>query len=272
MPRLDQEDVSKSPLRCLFYGPIGAGKTFLCGSALKVEEMCPVFFGDVDGGSESCRDVFLSHWDQVEVWKIASYDDVGALATALFSAKSPFKTVVLDGLTEFHALLMREHLAKEGRVDSPPFLQDYGAVSKTMLDFLREIKDTSNVHFLTTAGEGIDKDEISGAMHITPDIVGKLSFRAPRFFHIVGYLTVVLPRSHKDQIPKPGMRRLQLQPVNRIRAKDRTPGQPLGNALENPTMRIIYDAVYYGKRVAPGSDASTEEHQRNIKETKDASN
>jgi hypothetical protein len=139
-------------------------------------------------------------------------------------------------------MILSTVMAQSGRGgNNMPQLQDYGGASATMLGFLRNLRKNAVVHFLTTAGQAMVKDEAIGALHMSPDIVGKLSYRVPRFFHIVGHLTATLRASREGEVSKE-IRRLQVQPFGKVRAKDRS--GKLGAILLEPTMQKIYDLVY----------------------------
>ncbi len=238
---MTREDIVESKLRCLFYGPTGSGKTYLCGHALDVEELRPIFFADIDGGWSTVKDALLEHWDEVHVQTLEGPEDVEPMLDALFKP-SDFRTVILDGLTEYHAMIMSVVMKQSGRdPNQMPQLQDYGSASSMMLGFLRNVRKNAIVHLLTTAGQAMVKDEAIGTLHVSPDIVGKLSFRVPRFFHTVGHLTSDVRASKEGEISKE-VRRLQVQPFSRVRAKDRS--GKLGAVLVEPTMRKIYDLVY----------------------------
>ncbi len=241
MPRLSKEDLLRSKLRILVYGPTGSGKTFLCGHALDVPELRPILIADVDGGVDTVTEKIIEYWEEVEVHALHTPADVKVMLDALYKP-SRFKTVILDGLTEYHAMMLATTMAQNGRSPSEmPALQDYGGASAYMLAFLRNVRKNAIVHFLTTAGQAVQLDEASGTLHVSPDIVGKLSYRAPRFFHIVGHITTVMAAS-KDGAVLQEKRRLQVQPFGSVRAKDRS--GKLGAVLLEPTMQKIYDLVY----------------------------
>lgn len=245
MPKLTLEDIDSGKLRCLFYGPVGTGKTTLCTSALLVPEMCPVLYMDVEGGIDSVKTVFKDHWDKVEVWSMVGEKDVRAMEVAMFSPKTPFRTVVLDSLTEFHSILMDVALDDANRSGGTPQIQDYGTVSNRMLKFFRRVrkKKECKVHFLATASESFTEDQMSNALHTEPDIVGQLTQRVPRFFHIVGHLTARIVASKGGDIKK-DVRSMQVQPFSRIRAKDRAPKGRLGAVVSDPTMQKLWNAMY----------------------------
>ena len=243
MPRLTLKDLESGKMRCLFYGPVGTGKTTLCASALLVPEMCPILYMDVEGGISSVKKEFKAHWDKIQVWSMEDERDVKAMEAGIFSEKTPFKTVVLDSLTEFHAVLMEITLAEATKSHSLPQIQDYGDVSIKMLKFFRRLRKHAQVHFLATASESFTVDEMARTLHTEPDIVGQLTRRIPRFFHLLGHLTARITPGTGGVVKK-DERRMQVQPFGRIRAKDRSPKGRLGAVVTDPTMQKLWDAMY----------------------------
>jgi hypothetical protein len=247
MPFLSLKELEQANMRLLVYGPIGSGKTYFCGSALDVPEMQPVLFVDVDGGLETIKDKLKAHYDPRLVLQLRDMADVRFMFEAMFNPKTPYKTVILDGLTELHALLMSLHLGNANRI---PQIQDYGAVSDTILKFLRRVKgDELHTHFVCTCGELYTEDEVRGTLYINPDVVGKLATRAPRYFNIVAYLHSEIS-ARRDGTARKIERAAQVAPYDHIRAKDRTPGAPFGLLLQEPTLRKIFDGVYKDVRFA----------------------
>jgi hypothetical protein len=263
MPFLSLKELERAYMRLLVYGPIGSGKTYFCGSVFDVPEMLPVLFADVDGGLKTISDKLQEHYDPRLVLELSDMADVRLLFEAMFHPKTPFKTVILDGLTELHALLMSLHLGNANRI---PQIQDYGAVSDTVLKFLRRVKGNElRTHFVCTCGELYTEDAVRGTLYINPDVVGKLATRAPRYFDIVAYLHSEI-KARRDGTAREIEHSAQVAPYDRIRAKDRTPGAPFGLLLQEPTLRKIYDGVYKDVRFASVEDAEgaeAEEEKQN---------
>jgi hypothetical protein len=246
MPILTPETMVNVPIRALFYGSTGAGKTYLCGTAVDVPSMLPLLHVDVESGYRTVRDKYLPlvRSGQVDVLTTTSAKDVSVIFAALWGPdRGKYRTVVIDSLTELYALLMNIHLTGKGREETNTQLQDYGVIAAQMLKLLRRMTRESTCHILCTAGEDTEKDEISGALRIGPDITGQMSRRAPRYFDIVGYLTSEI-KARSDGVVRETKRLLQLQPYGNVQAKDRTPGSPLGALLEDPTMAKLYKASY----------------------------
>ncbi|MBD3262634.1 MAG: AAA family ATPase [Candidatus Altiarchaeales archaeon] len=243
MPLMSSEDLSSGVLKILVYGPTGAGKTFFCGTAYDVSEFEPILYADLEDGILPIRAILRERWTEVQrPLKVVGPEDIRFFVNAMFDRKGPYRTVVIDSLTELHALLMKLRLAEQGRAGQAPFQQDYGDVSATMLRLMRRVKDELQVNLICTAGEEVNTDEFSSTMYLLPDIVGKLCRRVPRYFDVVGHLTAQLRTDNKDGTIKKAVRQLQLQPVNHIWAKCRIPALENVGVLNSPTIRKLHNA------------------------------
>lgn len=146
-------------LNGLLVGPAGDGKTSLLATAADVEEMAPVLFLDVEGGTLSVahrKDVWrerIKTIDQFEktFWQIAN----GAAEFA------QFKTVIIDSGTELAAMGLEEVVAdafkkseregrgaRESRDDVQ--LQDYNKNTTRQRRLFRWFRDLDK-HVLITA-------------------------------------------------------------------------------------------------------------------------
>lgn len=273
MPRVELEELTEYKIRCLFYGPSGAGKTYLCGTAVHVPELWPVLFVDTDGGASTLRRVVEEYYpERIQVWRLDSYQDDLAMKRAIFSERTPFKTVVLDSLPAYYNWLMELHMEGQGKITfaregfaikrDQKFLQDYGVLLDEVLGFLREIKTKAKVHFLATASEGILEDQKTGALRISPFAVGQLKGHLPGQFQIVGRLTTEVSATASGRL-NAVERRLQLMPYRDIIAKARLVDQvPF---LDDPTMEKILDLLYNRGTTledsAIGSGADVEESE-----------
>ncbi|MBD3268523.1 AAA family ATPase [bacterium] len=231
MPIKSMEETVKY-LKVLVYGESGVGKTWLAGSAADVEEMSPVLISDFEEGLISIRD------REMDVLKVRDHHDLRELSDVIKNIGSeevPYKTVIVDSLTELYDLNMEVQLRAEQRPNAVPELRDWLICANKMRKFLRFVR-AQPMNFITICQARVLEDELTGAVSRVPDLPGKLSGQVGHYFDIVGYLSVSLDRSGETVT-----RTLQVQPYRRITAKDRT-GE-FGVAIEDPTMKKLYEAV-----------------------------
>ncbi len=239
MPRINLDDLLDKQFKALFYGEPGVGKTTLCGSVLDVPEMLPVLWCEVDGGIMTLRNKILQHRQDITVLALKTDKDVSDMEKILYS-ETPFKTVVLDSLTEFYWLLMRLHHSSQGRSVDFPDGTDYRTMGSRVIEMLRKIRDQGTTHFITTGTTNVLENRISGELHWAVALPGQLPRQVVNFFDILGYLSVSL-RVRTDGQVRETRRRLQVQPYNNVHAKTRVSWTKLGAVIDDPTMRKIFD-------------------------------
>lgn len=253
MPVVKVEDLASGPIRILVYGPTGAGKTYFCGTALEVDELCPILYVDFEAGIASIRHMLLRHRDRAAILHVSNMKDIDVVSSASLG-KTKAKTIILDSLSEMHAFLLSDVMTRAGRPNGPPQQQDFGDVHNAMLMFMRRAKEANAVNLICTAGEAVTENEMTGLLRIQPDVVGKLAWRLPRFFDILGYLdTQGRKRGKTVEI----IRTLQTQPFNRIRAKSRISLDVIPPVLLDPTMQRVYDGFREGDDIVPRTDENT---------------
>jgi hypothetical protein len=220
-------------LRMLLYGTQGAGKTYLAATASEVPRMSPVIIVDstVEAGTWSVEDF------DVDVLHIDRSSMLERLINDLHKGQLPYKTLVLDNLQEIYNILMAERMAAGGGqagAEDVPQLRDYLITTHSVRKVIRAAKQLQ-VHFIATCLDQYYADESSGVLHVKPFITGKLAFQIGALFDIVGHLTAKAKKKGADEVEV--VRQLQLQPVGRVEAKDRS--GKLGAFFEAPTMPSI---------------------------------
>lgn len=234
---LQVRSVSEQPqtFNLLVYGDSGVGKTVLAGSASMVEEMCPVLLLDVEGGTMSLKNTY----PDVDVVRIESWRDMQSVYDPLYDRELPYRTVILDSLTEMQKLsmntIMRELLNNDpSRDPDVPGMREWGKSTEQIRRLVRGFRDLPT-NTIVTALAKQDKDQRTGLTKIQPSLPGKLAAEIPGFLDIVAYYYI---KVRNDDIK----RLLLTQPTETQVAKDRTGQLPM--VVEEPTMRIFADCIF----------------------------
>lgn len=226
-------------LNVLIYGDSGVGKTTLAGSADGVPSMRPVLFVDIEGGTESLRNLY----PDVEQVRVRTWDEMQALYSELFHGKHSYQTIVLDSLTEIQKFNMYGVMLKliETRPDLDPDIpgmREWGKNLEQMRKFIRGFRDLP-MHTIFTALTREDKNPRTGQVTKKPSMNGKLADEAAAFLDIVGYY-------YTKEVAENGetkQRRVLLtQKTEDVVAKDRT-GR-LSQILLDPTMSDLFNNIY----------------------------
>jgi hypothetical protein len=225
-------------INMLIYGDPGVEKTRLAGSSCMVPEMSPVLLLDFEGGTLSLsRD-----YRDVRVIRVKSWEKLAEVYNWLYD-KNPFKTIVLDSLTETYKFsmqgIMQDVVRKDAARDQDvPSLREWGKAGEQIRRLVRALRDLPcNTIFTALARE--ERDEHAGINKTRPSLPGQLRGEIPGYVDIVGYL-------YKKEFRAGGEREMKtlllLQGTERQVAKDRS-GQ-LPPIMEQPTMTKIYERIY----------------------------
>lgn len=237
-------------LKMLLYGEPGVGKTRLAAQAQDVPELAPVLFICVEIGAVSIR-----HRKDLDVVVIGDDRELGESLKILQAERAakvggPYKTVIIDSLTQLHKCLMRP-LMKKVVLQNPkmdtievPSMREWGIISERIQVLLMRLSH-SGINVIITATERTDRDETIGLPNARPDLPGRLPNHIMEWADIVGRITAV----QKDETVH---RVMHVQPGRRYTAKDRTGA--LGNRFEllvekpgnikTSTMVQIYKAIF----------------------------
>jgi hypothetical protein len=229
-------------INLLVYGEPGVGKTRFAGTALEHEALKPVLYLDVDGGI-----VTLRKNKDLDVRQVRSMGEAREIYNTLYKAVDweskepalPFKTVVIDTLSELAKLDMRE-IAKEANARNPnqneyvPSQREYLINGERVREIVRAYRDLPcNVVFC--CGDARDN---SNAMIFFPQFTGKLRHEIAGFIDIVGYMTA-------DTDKGEFVNQIQTVKTKRVSAKDRT--DSLGGLVDNPTLPMLWDIIHSAK-------------------------
>lgn len=217
----------------MIYGDPGVGKTVLAGSASEVEEMSPVLFIDIEGGTMSLR----KRYPNVDVVRVSNWPEMLQVYNDIASGDY-YRTVVLDSLTEIQKFSMY-HIMKDLIASDPdrdpdmPGIREWGKNAEQVRRFVRAFRDLP-VNTIFTALAATDKDPKTGAILSRPYLSGKLSAEVAGFLDVVCFMYM--------RIVDGAIKRLLLtSATDNCVAKDRSDSLP--PVLEDPEMNIIHPIV-----------------------------
>lgn len=232
-------------LAAVIHGESGAGKSYFGSTAPG-----PRLILDAEGGSRFIKankrrtlpngkttwnplteepPVDDGTWDACFV-EILNWQQFYAAYQWLASGQHGFKSVIIDSITEVQKRLVDDVAG----VDQPT-LQDWGTIGRQLEDMIRKFRDLTrhqtvpvNVVFLALAhlrdGE------------TRPFLKGQLELSLPAFVDVVGFLYTEASTDPNDNGKL--LRRMLIEPYNKIIAKDRT------GALVEKYGAIVTDASF----------------------------
>lgn len=228
--KLVKPDTAMSTLKILVYGTPGVGKTWFAGTAEDDARSAPVLLCDVEAGVLTLR----KRGKALDVVRIESLDDLRLVLRELRTGKLPYRTVVIDSLTELHKVTLRDISAGK----PIPTLQDWGVAGKKLEEIISYFRGLP-MNFICTALEMDFKDEQTGAVSLRPSLPGKLSGNIGGFFDIVGRMTGKAVKGPDNTVRVE--RLLQVQNHSNVTAKDRS--DALGASVINPTLPQLLDTI-----------------------------
>jgi phage nucleotide-binding protein len=217
-------------LNALIYGTVGSGKTTLCASAQDTPTGADVLFIDVEGGTRSIADR-----PKVTVFRAVSWKDIQDAFAYLDAEhdKHPFKTVVIDSLTQVQKLSLA-NLVVPGAI---PSLQEYGKSNDQvvrMVQMFKGLSDEYGWNIFFTALDLTEKSDETGSVVTRPNLTPGASSGVCQVVDTLGYLAVD---------PKTQKRTLLLEPRGTVLAKHRQPvsGNRLPGTIPDPSMAAIIE-------------------------------
>jgi len=159
--------VGEIPTRitAVFYGKSGTGKTTLASTFPK-----PILFLDIrEQGEDSISDA----GPDVHSLRITDADELEQIYWYLTSSKHPYKTVVIDTVTQMQDIYLKKVMELEGKKEGDfTTKQTWGTVSskmKTWIISFRDLEEVENIVFLaqprTTTDDSDDRED-----EITPSV------------------------------------------------------------------------------------------------------
>lgn len=245
-------------LKVLIYGPFGAGKTTLAGSAETIAQMCDVLYIDVESGSLSLvgQDIDVlrinAYQDFSQIYEFlrlhCRYRDAKEGAKGLADANARigalpdkrYRTVVIDSLTEVQKTLMYMLLGTSiggTRLDlipESPEWKEWGQSAEMIRLLVRSFRDLP-MHVIFVCSEQEVQD--GGNLVRRPNLPGKLSGEVQGFLDVVGYLRAA-PASEDGTV----MRRLYITPGRTFSAKHRFRNVNV-DFIEDVTMDDLYNLL-----------------------------
>lgn len=235
-------------LNILFHGDGGMGKTTICTTACLDARTSPVFVCDFEGGAPLRFAKMPKGTYHLE--RIESVEDLNRVFEYLSTPGHPYKSVILDSLTEIQKLGLSEFVNTVGSVKltfkqaavniKPAEIQHWGKSALQMGQIVRFFRDLPIHVFFTTLSQTV-RDEVSGRISYTVALPGKQADEIPGIPDIVGYVYAA-----KGGPGQKVHRVIRFQPDNKIVAKDRTDALPEEMIFEKgePIIPEILDMIW----------------------------
>lgn len=240
-------------LKALIFGPSGAGKTSLLGTAQQDERTYPMLLLDFEGGSESLAGLAIDvapirQWnDYNEVFEALASGEHWTLPGSSLKKGETYKSLGIDSISETHTFALLSILEDEGDSRRDPDLieqRDYGKASTQMRRLLREFRDLDLHVFYTSHAKEIEEKGV-GRVKV-PSMAGQVAEEVVGLMSMVGYLA-----QWEDEDGEVN-RSLLLRNQPKFRTKLRTPwmrseeeiaAAGIPDEVDNPSISDLLDLV-----------------------------
>jgi len=231
----------------IVHGEPGVGKSSLAATA-----PAPRLVLDIEGGTRFL-DVKRIVWDPMNsappeapidgAWDtcivyVRNYKVIKQVYDWLAAGKHPFRSVVIDSLTEAQKRLIDD----VSGIDQPT-QQNWGAILRTLEDLVRKLRDlTFHETFPLETVVVICLSHMRDGK-FRPFVKGQLELSLPGFVDVVGYLYV-------EQAPDgTAERKLLIAPFGQIDAKDRTRvlTEKFGSVIVQPNISTMLSTIFPGE-------------------------
>jgi AAA domain len=231
-------------LNVLAIGPSGLGKTTFAATAIDDPRTSPVLFLNWEGGGE----LRLVEKDPTKytLRTISKMEDLNFYYEYLAKGDHPYKSVVIDSLTETQKLGLAEFVYGKSGDKIPKKdivsiktaeIQHWGKSGLQMAMLLRLFRDL-RMHVIFTGLDTVVKDELTGKVNYTIALPGKQATEIPGIPDIVGWMDTM-----KDPKDLKNLKRvMKFQPDGKIQAKDRT--DALGAGMMDPSVTKMLDFIF----------------------------
>ena len=204
-------------LTVLAYGMPGSGKTYFAGTFPK-----PLFI-DLDQGLMTVRAQKVAY--------VRPTDWLTLRLCATSEYVTDFDTIVVDTLTEAHAIILAEILANSGK--DVLRIQDWGQASERIVQLVKGLRSLATKHIVCLCDERTDKDEETGKIMVGPALPGQLFNTIGRYFDCVFHLRNALKAGVRQRV-------LLTEPEGLYQGKDRIGGL---EKFEVPNFKVIWAKV-----------------------------
>ena len=182
-------------IKCLIYWPSGCGKTTFGATAKDV------VFASAENWLLSVADSNISYAE------IKNLQDLKSLLVYLSNEKHPYKTLVIDSITEINDMIRQ---SIQWPSQKPMSRNDWGILADRIEWIIRVLKDLDmNVIILAQEMNVLDEEKIDKKI---PSLNWKMPTKICYYMDVVGYM----------YLNKDGERVIKTSTSNKVLSKDRT--------------------------------------------------
>ena len=248
--------MSKKPLSVLIYGPAKVGKSTFANTApgprlvVDFESSAHWLRGNKIQWDPTSEPVPTADgtWDMAYV-PVQDYHDVEIITNVLLSGQHPFRSVIVDSLSEGQKLIKDENI---GRVDMD--LQKWGRLADLTGNFARDLRNMTSrrnnpiEYVVIIATEKILKEpKTQEVLKIKPALQGSTQAELPYLYDVTGYYYLsndleISPDGDNTKNKYVKNRYLFTESNDKYATGSRVP--VLQTTFKNPTINGMIDIAY----------------------------